>query len=143
MRNGLVYLAAYGTLMQGEANPLPRWVQRLMHRQGPCRIPGRLYAIGPGRRYPGLVLPADPGDECVLGDLYLIGRREAEAKQVLRVLEQCEEVDPLHPRGSEFVRQRVMLKEPHLAAWVYLFNSNPEAKRFSRITTGNWKRYRP
>ena len=143
MADSPVYLAAYGTLMDGEANPLPPWVRRLMRRQGPCRIPGRLYAIGPGRRYPGLVLSGGGGDECVLGDLYLIGRSEAEAQQVLRVLDKYEEFDPLHPLGSEFVRRRVMLKEPQLAAWVYLYNSNPEAKRFSRITTGNWKRYRP
>lgn len=120
-------LAVYGSL---------RWASRAAHAPappglrplGPCVIPGRLYDLGP---YPALV--PDAGGR-VAGDLCRVA-----GPADWTVLDEYEDVDAADPGSSPYVRRRLRLRDPDVAAWVHVYNRSVAGLR--EVPGGDWAVY--
>lgn len=119
-------LAVYGTLRQPGVRRRLGVEDRLQPR-GPCLIPGCLYDLG---AYPALV-PAATGS--VTGELLQLAD-----DSVLAVLDHYEGYVPDAPGTSLFRRELLTLRQPTVAAWVYLYPHPvpPEAL----VISGDWLR---
>ncbi len=134
------YLAAYGTLMSGQANPVDPAVLARMRRCGMCLISGALYVVDAVPPYPALVMAPEGG--MVRGELF---RLEEGAADILAVLDDYEAFDPADPAGSDYVRQAISVVQPGgegAVAWVYVFNHDPVRLGLARIVDGDWVAYR-
>ena len=101
-----------------------------LRRVAPCRVPGRLFDLGP---YPAL-RPADGPSDSVCGELHAL----LDPAAVFAVLDPFEGFDPRDPAGSDYRRERVRLLEPSgIRAWIYVYNREPEPER--RIPSGDWR----
>lgn len=133
LQTARAHLALYGTLVAGGLRRVGGGVEDALVFVGPCRIPGRLFDLGP---YPGLVASDPlPGGGSVAGELYAV-RDDA----VLRRLDAFEDYRPDDPEGSEYLRRRVRLAEPDLEAWVYLYNR--DVTGMPRVESGDWRHHR-
>ena len=110
-------VAAYGTLMTGQMNLLPRAVRQRMVSLSPCIIPGRLFRVHNPTTfdYPALV-PA-PG-QAVRGELFTIPLAD------LKAFDAYEEFDPAQPEASTYLRRRQVVDTASgpVRAWVYVWN---------------------
>jgi gamma-glutamylcyclotransferase (GGCT)/AIG2-like uncharacterized protein YtfP len=133
-----VLLAAYGTLMEGECNTLPRHVRRALRLVGDCKIPGTLYDLGP---YPGLILPSATATAMatVRGQLFRIAEDDHSAVPILAEIDRYEGFDPDAPEQSEFVRRHVRLRQPQRGAWLYVLNKH--LARLRPIPSGDWRQH--
>jgi len=125
--HGPVLLAAYGTLMSGQINPLSRAARARMRSMGPCLLPGRLYEIREAAFvYPALVLNAPPNAPPVHGELFAIGKDDAEAALVLAETDAYENCHPDDPHRGTYRRVRLPVRYPDRSgsdeAWVYVYN---------------------
>jgi gamma-glutamylcyclotransferase (GGCT)/AIG2-like uncharacterized protein YtfP len=144
-----VYLAAYGTLMSGEENPLPRRIRARLKPCGHCLIPGRLYVLA-GGAYPGLYYTPEDPSRTVIAELLEIQGTAAQVSEVLHALDRYE--------GSrEYLRRLLPVKhitvsERHIPfaaleenrtrrAWVYILRRRP-APRAREIPSGAWTDWR-
>ncbi|HEV3158339.1 MAG TPA: gamma-glutamylcyclotransferase family protein, partial [Candidatus Baltobacteraceae bacterium] len=110
-----MYLAVYGTLSDNNGVPfaqgeLSREIQAQLVDSGSFKIKGTLYDLGP---YPGFVLQ---GETPIHGRLLEIKR-----PHILKSLDTYEEYDPQCPEESQFIRRFIMLDEPKVAAWIYVY----------------------
>jgi gamma-glutamylcyclotransferase (GGCT)/AIG2-like uncharacterized protein YtfP len=150
-----VFLAVYGTLMSGEFDKiaghdeLKRRMRGAKYR-GSCRISGQIYAYrGNGLEFPYLCL--DSGDASVAAELFEIGKTDAEAASLLRVLDAYENEQG---GGTDFQptfiprcllvtegRRRWPLwgKPRQYAAWVYVV-AHPLRDALP-VPSGDWKAY--
>lgn len=95
---------------------------------GPCRIPGALFDCG---AFPALQPePREPG---IIGELY----RLHDARGLAR-LDEYEGVVPGAPERSLFVRVRLQLLEPDVAAWVYVAGTVPVGRA---LGAGGWREH--
>ncbi|MEN3974620.1 gamma-glutamylcyclotransferase family protein [Emcibacter sp. SYSU 3D8] len=109
------HIAFYGLLNPGHG-PFEKFrLAEALDLVGPCRIPGRLHDLG---AYPGLT--RRPG--MTEGRLYRI-----RDPRVLRLLDAFEAYWPRRPKQSEYLRRPVLLANPALWAWVYVYNRKPPA----------------
>jgi gamma-glutamylcyclotransferase (GGCT)/AIG2-like uncharacterized protein YtfP len=93
---------------------------------GPCLCRGELFDLGDS---PGL----RPGDARVVGELYAV----LDSATFTR-LDEFEGFDPVQPRESLYLRERVELIEPRKTqAWIYIYNHVPDAS--GRIVSGDWR----
>jgi gamma-glutamylcyclotransferase (GGCT)/AIG2-like uncharacterized protein YtfP len=122
------YVAVYGSLRKGLHLSDHPEVQDELIDCGSCVIPGLLYDLGD---YPGL----RPGDGRVVGELYKLLDLSA-----LRVLDEYERYDALHPDKSLYIRRAVRLVEPAIDAWTYIYNEKIDESR--RILSGDWALHR-
>jgi len=117
-------LAVYGLLRAGEVGFERFGLAQAFEDIGPCIIPGKLYDLG---RYPGLV----EGEGRVAGELFRVKNMS-----VMPQLDKYEDYDPADEAGSRYLRRRVALIEPDVAAWVYLWNRSVEDCK--PIANGDW-----
>ena len=132
-----LHVAAYGTLMSGQANPLAPEVRAALASLGPCRISGALYAIGPAFIFPGLL---DQPAAAVRGELFRI--EPARASAVLAALDAYEGFDADDPQGSAYIRRMVRLRQPALDAWLYVYNPAATGAQMIPIPSGDWTDFR-
>jgi gamma-glutamylcyclotransferase (GGCT)/AIG2-like uncharacterized protein YtfP len=128
------HLFVYGTLRRGFNHPLAQHLARQAHFVGLGCVPGRLYDLGD---YPGLVLPGQPTDR-VLGDVYALDR----PGQLLSLLDEYEEYNPLEPFHSLYLREAVtitLLAGGSRQGWLYRFNR--PVKPFKYIPSGDYLSY--
>lgn len=130
-----VHLAAYGTLMSGQTNPLDPTVRARLVSLGPCRMTGALYAVGPELRYPGLI---DQADGQVRGELFRVEGSSDQIALVLATLDLYEMFDPRDAQHSAFVRRMVRLQSPKIDAWVYVYNQAATGATMIAIPSGDW-----
>ncbi len=119
--------------MSGQANPVAQEVFARMTPLGPCSIVGRLYAVGPTFRHPGLL--EEPGG-LVQGELLRIDTGSEGA--VLREFDAYEGFVAADPAGSAYVRRLVHLQAPALSAFVYVYNPKVTRVALLPITSGSW-----
>lgn len=121
-------LAAYGTLMSGQAYEGRPDVERLLAPRGPCRIPGRLFSDGD---YPWLV----QGGGEVSGELYAV----LDPGSAFPVLDAYEDEGRHTLDGTgRYVRRRTRLLEPDVEAWVYVWDGPP---RGEPLDVGDWRTF--
>jgi gamma-glutamylcyclotransferase (GGCT)/AIG2-like uncharacterized protein YtfP len=113
----------YGTLRRDGRNRDARELARSAKWLGLARVRGRLYGLG---RYPGIRLPAGPG-EWVVGEVY----RLRNAERTLRTLDRYE-----GPRFARVVTTAVGESGKRLRCWVYRYVGTVEEAR--RIVSGDW-----
>jgi len=111
-------LALYGTLMQGCGGDRRAGVAGALRYQGPCRIPGALWDLGP---YSGLAA----GEAEVRGELVEVDDTT------------LERLDAFEDEGSLYLRCKVRLIEPDVEAWVYVYNQPLD--RAEPIPAGCWR----
>jgi len=143
---GPLLLAAFGTLMTGQINPLTPAARTRMRSLGPCLLDGLLYEIrGRSFRYPVLVpyaTPEPPADAApVHGELFEIGATEAEAAFVLAETDRYEDCRMDAPARSTYLRLRRPVRFPDrpgsVEAWVYIYNRS--VARALPIPDGRWR----
>jgi gamma-glutamylcyclotransferase (GGCT)/AIG2-like uncharacterized protein YtfP len=110
-------LFVYGTLMSSALSGM-RLISQAQAR-------GHLFDLG---SYPGLVLAND--NAVVHGELY-----EA-TPEALLLLDRFERYDPSSLKESLYIRCQVRLIEPHVTAWVYIYNQS--VTNCARIMGGEW-----
>ena len=133
--SGSVHLAAYGTLMSGQTNPVDPALRARLTSLGPCRMEGALYAVGPEFRYPGL--RDEPGGQ-VSGELFRIDGSPEQIATVMAALDVYEMFDPQSPHTSVFVRRIVRLLAPAIDAWLYFHNQDVTGAAVKAIPSGDW-----
>jgi gamma-glutamylcyclotransferase (GGCT)/AIG2-like uncharacterized protein YtfP len=118
------HIAFYGLLNPGHG-PFEKFrLGEALELIGPCHIPGRLHDLG---AYPAL--KRRPG--MAEGRLYRI-----RDPRVLKPLDDFEAYWPRRPKQSEYLRRPVLLTEPAVWAWVYVYNRRPPAG--SLVPEGPW-----
>jgi gamma-glutamylcyclotransferase (GGCT)/AIG2-like uncharacterized protein YtfP len=110
--------AFYGTLMDEPE------LRRLGRYLGPALIRGALYDLG---AFPALV----EEDGTVHGRLWAPDNNEG-----IRLVDWIEGYDPANPDASLYHRRRVLLLEPEIEAWAYVWPRSP--KGGPRIGSGRW-----
>jgi GntR family transcriptional regulator/MocR family aminotransferase len=131
-------LAVYGTLRRGETNAGLLAGARFL---GTGWVDGRLHAMpsNDARQYgfPCLVVaPEEASRDAVLVELYAISREQLAAADAL------EAYDPNDVGASEYVRRQTVVRDgPVDAAWVYVYNGDPDGIG-ERIAGGDWVAYR-
>jgi gamma-glutamylcyclotransferase (GGCT)/AIG2-like uncharacterized protein YtfP len=132
-----VLLAAYGTLMRGQANFLAPRARSSMAYAGDCLIPGRLVRVisqhdGQAFVHPALV--RGPGQ--VRGELFEVD------ETALPALDAYEDFREGDLAGSMYLRELtpVLRTEPPktVDAWVYVWNRATEG--LAPIEGGDWRR---
>ena len=125
-----VHLAAYGTLMRGNASDFARATRERLKFVAKCRLSGKAYRIraegeSGKARYPALIHSWDEIGPQLEGELFEIAPSDAEAAPVLREIDAYEDFFPDDLAGSLYVRRFVPLTTEGGAkayAWVYLYN---------------------
>jgi gamma-glutamylcyclotransferase (GGCT)/AIG2-like uncharacterized protein YtfP len=119
-------VAFYGTLMSGlPSRPERPDLRPHVRVVSDCLIPGALFDVGP---YPALL----EGDGVVRGELWRTTSAEA-----LGVLDAWEGYASADEPGSEYLRRWVLLVEPKLSAWVYVWNRAADGAH--AIAEGDWR----
>lgn len=136
-------LVVYGTLLSGLGHQERLGVVHGLELVGPCRVRGALFALG---WYPGLVVDGDAAEGAaatppvaapaglVTGELFRVLD-----PAVVAVLDRFEGFDPASPDTSEYLRVRVRVVEPDLAAWVYAYVGPRHPG--DHLTHGDWRRH--
>ena len=93
-------------------------VEAALRYEGACRIPGRLWDLGP---YPGLTTE---GRGAVAGEVFSV--LDDDVLDALDVFE-----------GPEYERRRIRLMEPAIEAWVYALRSEPHGRK--SVASGCWR----
>jgi gamma-glutamylcyclotransferase (GGCT)/AIG2-like uncharacterized protein YtfP len=117
------YFAPYGTFRDQAGDPDKPGFRHLSHL-GPCLIPGRLFQMG---AYPAL----KSGDGAVRGELF-----ELPWLFDFTALDRYETYHPARPWACRYVRRRIRLIEPAVAAWVYIYAWPVD--RSTLIRSGDW-----
>lgn len=158
LTGGDVYLAVYGTLLSGENSTVPPEIMRRLRQnpRGRCIVRGKLHAVGPNNRYPGLTF--DPTSQSsVIAELVNIGTDDSDAAIILKALDRYEKYDPNAPDISEYVRRYVIVTELEteactrelekrtiersMGAWVYIYNRAFDIDKSPQIAHGDWRSY--
>lgn len=122
------HLMLYGSLMRAAGDLLERLgAARRLAYAGRCCVEGRLHDLG---AYPALT----PGNGLVHGELYRVLD-----PRVFEVLDPYEDFFPATPERSMYLRRALLLQNPPLSAWVYVYNL-PTCAR-PRIGHGDWLRH--
>ncbi len=121
-------IAFYGSLRRSFGVQQRLGIHSRLRYLRPCLLRGRLYDLG---AYPALL----PGDGRVRAELY-----EPLDDRLIGFLDAFEGYDPRRPKQSQYRRQRVELIEPHIDAWVYLYNRSVEGRPL--VDAGCWESYR-
>ena len=117
------YLAVYGSLRPGAGDRTPPPLRGVRHL-GHCRIPGQLFiAYG----YPALKL----GAGTVAGDLF-----ELPYFFDFTAFDAFEDYYPRVPEECWYLRRRLLLREPRVSAWVYVYTYRLD--RNTRIASSDW-----
>jgi len=128
------HLFVYGTLLQGEDNPVRQELDAGTGRIGAATMPGaRLYAVD---WHPAAVPSSEPSD-LVHGEVYLLHDPE----RVLEALDCYEGCGPDDPEPRFFRREAWTVElagGERVQAWVYLWNRPIDG--LPRISSGDWRR---
>jgi gamma-glutamylcyclotransferase (GGCT)/AIG2-like uncharacterized protein YtfP len=125
------YLAVYGTLSAEHGGPFAQeQLSSATHSKlvpsGEFRIKGTLYDFG---THPGFV---QFGETLVRGQLL-----EIQNLEILHDIDRYEEYDPQRPGESLYVRRFVLLDEPAIGAWIYVYNG--DVKGAPVVESGRWR----
>jgi len=112
------YLFVYGTLTQSSAHPMAEFLRGNCQFVEKAYVHGRLYLV---TDYPGLVLSKN-SQQRVIGNIYGTSKMD----NVLKVLDDYEEVGPGFPYPQEYKREHISAynkkAQQAFQCWAYIYN---------------------